>query len=254
MSTKLGVKPITIFGSGVPASGNVAQPGSTKAGSTVYSQDPTTLQALAAWANGLTSQLIDTSGGQNSQVLEELNGILFVLTYQLAYLKQAGVAEWDPTVPYFISSFAVGSDGKLYVSKTNSNINNDPTADATNWQTFASTLLGASDPLLKAWVVFDGRTGVIDTGFNVASITRLGAGKYRAAFSSPLASAFYGLAGTAGTRPGQAWIPGDDNHITAGMSGQTPARTTSLCDFFCYDRGDNVAQDSSMISVNFFGP
>ncbi len=252
---KLPVKLLTIFASSVAPTGNVAQPGSTKAGSTVYSGDPATLQGLAAWAAGLPSQLIDTSGGVNSQVLEELNGILYVLTYQLAYLKQAGIAEWDASVTYYIGSW-VNVAGVPYLSKTDNNLNNDPLGGGgpTNWQTYASTLLGASDPLIKAWVNFDGRTGAIDSAFNVSSVTRVSAGKYLVNFAAAMTNDLYGFSGTANTRPGTGWLPGDDNLIVGGMSGQVPVRTVNQCSVYCYDRGDQASQDSGLISLQFFGP
>ena len=55
---KLAVKPLKIFGSALSPSGNVAQHGSTAAGAAVYSDDPTVLQALAAWLNGYAAAVV----------------------------------------------------------------------------------------------------------------------------------------------------------------------------------------------------
>lgn len=249
---RLPVKVQKIFAGSLTPTGNIAQPGSTAGGTPVYSNDPEILQALAAWVNGLQAQLLDASGGLSAPVLEEFNGIFLELTYQLAYLKQQGIAEWDPTVTYYQGCWAVDAAGVPYISKTNGNINNVLT-DGTNWQTFASTLLGAADPLLKAWVTFDGRTGAIDRQFNIASVVRVGAGIYQITFAAPMTDDFYGFAGSAGTRNGLTFINGDDNTITGGAPGRTVVRTATTCTVFCYDRPNQACEDSSMISVNFFG-
>ncbi len=251
--SKLPVKLLKIFGGGLSPGGNVAQFGSLAAGSPAYSSDPAVLQALAAWANGMVPALIDTGGGQSSPTLEDFNGILLVLTYQLAYLKQQGVAEWDPTVTYFEKSIAMDpATGALYVSRTDNNTNNAVT-DATNWQTYASTLLGSSSPLLKAWVVFDGRSGAVDSSFNVANVTRTSAGVYLVTFAAAMADAFYGFSGSAGTRPLVGFLPGDNNTICGGVSGRTIVRTAAQCTIFNYDPRIDSLEDSGMISVQFFG-
>lgn len=250
--SRIPVKLQKIFAGALTPTGNIAQAGSTVGGTPVYSADPATLQALAAWANGLQAQLINAPGGLSSPVLEELNGILLTLTYQLAYLKQQGIAEWDPTVTYYTGCWAISAAGVPYISKTDGNTNNALT-DPTNWQTFASTLLGASDPLLKAWVTFDGRTGAIDQQFNVASVSRLSSGIYLVTFTAAMTDAFYGFSGSAGTRNGNSFINGDDNIICGGAPGKTVVRTAAQCTIFCYDRPNQASEDSSMISVQFFG-
>jgi hypothetical protein len=136
---KLAVKPLKIFGSALSPTGNVAQHGSTAAGAAVYSDDPTVLQALAAWINGYAAAVINTGGGQSSPVLEELNAILYVLTYTLAYLKEEGIAEWDATVNYQTSSFATDGAGVIYHSKTADNLNH-ALSNGTYWETLASML------------------------------------------------------------------------------------------------------------------
>ncbi len=249
---KLPVKPLKIFGSGIAPSGNIAVVGSLAQSAPAFSGDPATIQGLTAWLNGLAACLINTGGGAASPALEDFNGILYVLTYTLAYLKQAGIAEYDPTVTYYTGSFA-NEGGVLYVSRVDNNTGNDPVSSPTQWQTYASTLLGTSGPLLKAWVVFDGRDGAIDSSFNVASVSRTSAGTYVVNFAAAMADAFYGFAGTPGTRPGVPFLPGDDNYLAGGMPGRSPIRTTTQCQILCYDRPNTATEDSSLIAVQFFG-
>lgn len=69
---------------------------------------------------------------------EDTNGLFYAITKQLAYLFQSGVAEWDSSTAYFTGDFCKGvADGKLYVSKTDNNINNDIN-NATYWEEFKS--------------------------------------------------------------------------------------------------------------------
>lgn len=249
---KLPVKLQNIFAGALPPSGNIAEPGSTVAGSTVYSNDPAALQSLAAWGNGVAAQVFNASGGLNAPILEEMNGILYVLTYQLAYLKQAGIAEWDPTVVYYTGSWAMIA-GIPYVSKTDNNVNHNPTSDATNWKTFASTILSSLTPLMKAWVVFDGTTGAIDSSYNVSSVNRTSAGKYVVNFTAAMADAKYGFSGSCGTRPGLGALNGDDNIVNGGVPGATPIRTTTQCSIYAFDRPSFATEDAGIISVQFFG-
>lgn len=249
----LPVKPQLIFGGSLAASPNIAQPGSTVGGTPAYSLDLAVLQALPAWLLGYASQLENAPGGLASPVLEELNGILYVITTQLAFIKQKGLCDWDPTVTYYSGFWARDpSTGAAFLSKTDNNTNNALT-DGTNWKTLASTLLGGTDTQLKAWVTFDGRSGAIDESFNISGVARTSAGIYQITFGAAMADAFYGFSGSAGTRNGLGFINGDDNTITGGAVGKTVVRTATTCTVFCYDRPNQACEDSSMISVQFFG-
>lgn len=55
-------------------------------------------------------------------------------------------------------------------------------------------LTGSTSQLCKAWVNFNGSTGVINSGFNVSSITKNGTGDYTLNFTTALASANYAVA------------------------------------------------------------
>lgn len=250
---KLPVALQKIFAGALPPAGNIAQPGSTAGGTPVFSSDPAILQQLAAWANGYAAQLINAPSGLSSPVLEELNAILYVLTYQIAYLKQSGIPEWDPSVTYYTNGWALVA-GVPYISKTDANINNNPATDSTNWKTYTSTLSGASDGQLKAWIVFDGRDGTINESFNIQFCTRVSSGVYLFTFTNAFVRYdSYGWSGAPGTRPGQVFLSGDDNFLVGGVRGQFVNRSAAQCEVYCWDRVLNANEDSSLIAVQFFG-
>jgi hypothetical protein len=93
--------------------------------------DPATVQSLAAYEAGWASASI---GGTRRPTQEEFNGINFVNTRQLAYLFQEGIAVWDSSTEYHENSL-VKEDGttNIYKSITNTNIGNALT-DTNNWE------------------------------------------------------------------------------------------------------------------------
>jgi hypothetical protein len=141
--------------------------------------------------------------------------------------------------------------GVQYISKTADNLNN-LVSDTNNWKTLASTL-NNSQGVAKAWVTFDGRSGAILDSFNVANVLRTASGCYLITFQTAMTNAFYSFSGSAGPQGGLAYGPGDDNMITGGAPGKISTKTAAQCAVFCYDRGDQATQDSSSISVIFFG-
>lgn len=248
---KILVKPALVFGASLTPTGNLAVYASLAQGAAAYSGDPAAIQS-AQWLLGVAAGLINTGGGLASPALEDWNAIIYVLSYQIAYLKQAGIPEWDPTVVYYSKSWAIGSDGLPYISQQDANTNNDPTTSPAFWSP-ASKVLGTTAGSPLAWVVFDGRTGAIDKSFNVSSVNRTSAGCYTISFTTPMPNPFYGFSGSAGTRPGVGFINGDDNILTGGVGGKTPIRTAAQLGIFCFDRPNNATEDSSMISVMVFG-
>ena len=65
--------------------------------------------------------------------IEDFNAIDLLITTQLAYNFQEGIAEYDPTTVYFVGSFCQVA-GVVYVSQSNSNAGNNPTTDSgANW-------------------------------------------------------------------------------------------------------------------------
>lgn len=109
----------------------IGQFGSAKAGTYNATGDVATIQNLAAWSNGWIDAVTPT---QQFPSLPEMTGVHKVLSYQNAYLLQKGVAEWDAGTTYYTGDLCKGvGEGKLYVSKIDSNINNDLT-DTNSWE------------------------------------------------------------------------------------------------------------------------
>lgn len=121
----------TQLGFGTTAGTNqLVQYGSFAAGTPVYSSDPATMQALDNFLTGWFGGVV----GSESPCIEDMNTLFYLAFYQLRYLFQAGVPEWDSATAYYIGS-KVNVAGKTYTSLTDSNTNNNPSTDTlgTNW-------------------------------------------------------------------------------------------------------------------------
>lgn len=169
-----------IFGGGIgSASGNVAVIGSTADGVPAYSFDLDAIQSNLRYLQGFAAQTV----GNSSPVLQEFNAILLMLTQQVAYLMQKGVAEWLATETYYIGNFA-SVVGVIFVSKTDNNIGN-PVTDTNNWQTLAASISGAvvnPAQLASVWGLFNGSSGSTSSSFGLTSFTKLGVGNYLLTF------------------------------------------------------------------------
>lgn len=241
-----------IFAGGAIASptGVIAQFGSLAATAPQYSSDPDVIQALAAFTAGWTAALINAPDGNASPAMQDDNAIKYLVTRQLAYLFQDGMAEWDAGTTYFTDSF-VKSGGAIFISKTDNNLGNAVT-DTNNWKTLASTLLNTNGQA-KAWVCFNGVGATIQSSFNVSGITKTATGCYILTFVNPMADDAYAFTGSAGVPAGFPTGPGDDNIITGGFSGRTSVKTTSQLSVFCSDPNARQLQDSQAISIVIFG-
>lgn len=66
---------------------------------------------------------------------EDTNGLLYMITRQLAYLYNTGIAEYDSATEYNSGSYCISADGTgtIYKSLKDNNIGN-PISDTTSWQ------------------------------------------------------------------------------------------------------------------------
>lgn len=127
-----------IFGETATATGDdpqIGQFGSALVGTYVGTTDVATIQSLSAWSNGFIDSV---TPNEQFPPLPEMTGFGKVLSYQSAYLLQKGVAEWDSGTTYYTGDFCKGvGEGKLYVSKVDSNLNND-LSDTDYWDEFTN--------------------------------------------------------------------------------------------------------------------
>ena len=110
-----------IFGSSAGAN-QIGKFGSYAAGSAVISSDPTVIQSLSNWLTGWFGAVV----GGNSPAIEDMNAVCFVYAYQLAYLMQQGIPEYDSGTTYFTNSFCT-SGGVVYRSLQDNNTGNSLT-------------------------------------------------------------------------------------------------------------------------------
>ena len=131
MSSKIERRTASIFCGGLSAgSDQVEQFGSkVVTGTPNYSVDPAVIQELSAWADGWKPALNATN---NSEYLQDRNAVDLVASYQIAYLLQQGVAEWDVSTPYFTNS-VVQYGGAFYKSLLDNNTGNEPDTSPTDW-------------------------------------------------------------------------------------------------------------------------
>ncbi|MGO8696008.1 MAG: hypothetical protein ACLQMF_20280 [Rectinemataceae bacterium] len=140
MATKLGRVFQAIFGSAGPVS-QFEEFGSDAAGATVKTQNIASIMSTAAWPQGWYAA---TESANQPPRIEDFNAIDLLITTQLAYIFQEGIAEYDPTTVYFVGSFCQVA-GVVYVSQSNSNAGNNPTTDSgANWlQALGGVIPGA---------------------------------------------------------------------------------------------------------------
>ena len=118
-----------IFAGNAPAT-EVGQFGSAITGTKVETTDIATIQELGAYTEGWSAAVISD---RNYPTLQEMNGVLKVLSYQTAYTMQKGVPEWNSGTTYYIGDICKGvGNGNLYICKVNGNIGNAVT-DSTYW-------------------------------------------------------------------------------------------------------------------------
>jgi alpha-tubulin suppressor-like RCC1 family protein len=107
-----------IFGSSA-GTNQIAEFGSLAAGSPTFTTDPVVIQSLSNFLTGWFGAVV----GANSPAIEDMNALCYLYAYQIAYLMQAGVPEYDATTTYYTGSL-VNSAGSLYRSVVDNNTGN----------------------------------------------------------------------------------------------------------------------------------
>ena len=108
----------------------IAEFGSLTAGTPTYSGDPVVIQSLDKWTKGFNAAFMP--GTNTSPTWQDFNGLMYVITKQLANIGEMGVQEWLATQTYWVGSI-VNSGGSLYYSTQDNNIN-QAVSNPTYWQ------------------------------------------------------------------------------------------------------------------------
>jgi hypothetical protein len=135
-----------LFGNLVGAAGNYGKFGSLAAGVPQYTKDPKEIQSLDAWNLGWNAATV----GNKSPALQDRNALDFLAFYQLAYLMQQGVPEWNADTTYYIGGICA-SGGSFYVSITDDNINH-AVSDTNHWLNQAAYALQFRYPVGEVFI------------------------------------------------------------------------------------------------------
>lgn len=102
------------FGFNGPTS-DFSQFGSKEAGTPQTSKDPAVIQALSArWSQGWQTAVVS---GDKAAYIEDMNGFCFVDSWQISYILQMGIPEWDSGTLYFTGSVVqTASSGQQFRS------------------------------------------------------------------------------------------------------------------------------------------
>lgn len=137
-----------VFGSNADAN-QIAAFGTMKTGTPVYSTNLSTLQTqeyTEGWAEAILND--------KAPFLEEMNAVQYGLSYQIAYLLQEGIPEYDANTEYSNTSIVKSITGTqliLYVSLQNGNIGHSLTD--TDW--WAQVTFVGSSPVGAPQITFN---------------------------------------------------------------------------------------------------
>ncbi len=125
--SKIARKTAQLFGVNAGATGVEEFASKEIGGTLVYSTDPAVIQT-AAWTLGWSAAQYE---GVFAPYFQDRNAVDLVIFYQLAYILQQGIAEWDSGTTYYTNSI-VQNGGDLYISLVDGNVGNTPPAGASN--------------------------------------------------------------------------------------------------------------------------
>lgn len=118
-----------LFGASMPSS-DCGEFGSLQLGTPTTTKDPTLIQSLANWLGGWAAATI----GTRRPAYQDMNAVHYLAFYQICYLLQMGIPEYDATTVYYINSYAQ-FNGILYQSLQDNNSGNEPDSSPTFWAT-----------------------------------------------------------------------------------------------------------------------
>jgi len=134
-------------------------PGNLYNGSTIT---PAIVQQLSNYLEGLYA----ATGGAYSPTIQDHNSLFYLLSYQIAYLLQKGIPEWDAGTTYFINDFVKVGE-KIYISLQNTNLNHLVTDTA--WWRYPDVYANSvtSNTNISAGTTITAGTGITATTGNI---------------------------------------------------------------------------------------
>lgn len=111
----------------------VGQFGSTNATTKITTKDVEKIQALDAWEQGWEAGAV---GNNRYPTQQERTGVDYEHSYQIGYMLQEGVPEWNKDTTFNKGSIVKAYNGttlQIYVSLVDENLNN-PVTDITKWK------------------------------------------------------------------------------------------------------------------------
>ena len=133
---KLVRKTQKIFGENSP-NNEMTSFGSPTLGSPNFTRDLDAIQSVE-FSNGWFPTILE---GAIRPYAEDMNGMFYLFTYQLKYLFEQGIPEWDIGTTYYTNSICkYGTE--LYISLVDNNTGNNPISTTGYWQWYA----GLNDP------------------------------------------------------------------------------------------------------------
>lgn len=207
--------------------GDFGQFGSLFDGAKTFTKDPATIQSLDNFLNGWGEAV----QGGTRPALEDFNSLFLLAFRQIAYMFQEGIPEWETGTEYHTNSI-VKHSGQLYVSITDDNTGNTPSATSAFWTPGLGTLNGAVPT--GGIIDFAGNTSTIDAGYLLCNGQTVSRTTYSRLFSRISTSFGAGNGSTTfhlPNTPGMVLIPidGSSNFLTIGQTGgaKTHTLTTS---------------------------
>lgn len=146
----LGRKQSKIFASNAPLS-QITVFRTTESDSPQTSNDPNTIQNdkyLSGWLNA------DNSGNEIPYA-EDMNAVLYTLSYNTSYLYEKGIPEYSSTQIYYVNSFCQ-YQGRIYRCKLDDTLNYVPTTterwDEIPTSSYSATNIGTGDGSIYAGI------------------------------------------------------------------------------------------------------
>ena len=103
-----------------------------------YTKDVSEIQN----ANFLKGWLDPNNTGNVVPYAEDMNGLFYTLSRNIAYLNQSGIPEWLSTETYYENAMCM-YNGVLYISLADNNLGKQPDTQTSYWRAYASPVSGS---------------------------------------------------------------------------------------------------------------